>query len=92
MKKPQYLIEERSSGGHGDLYELEEERYFDVKDAKTGKVIMTFESQHSATYDAGTWGNWQHSGVSKVELTPDGKFVRVYTYDQPEPEIVALLK
>jgi hypothetical protein len=92
MKKPKYLINERSSGAHGGLYELEEETYFDVVEIKTGKVLMTFERSTSATFGAGQWQYEGSGGVSKVELGQGGRSVYVHYYGKPEPEIVQLPK
>jgi len=90
MQRKHYRIVERSGGGHGDLYELEQEDYIDVVDAETGEVVLTFESQHRASLEGGVWANWSHTGVRRVELGEDGMSVRVFRYGFDEPENVRI--
>lgn len=86
-----YSIVERQSGDHGGLYELERDTFFDVVELGTGKTIMTFQGEYSASFGGhGQWGEGSYSGVKKVELSPDESFVLVFSEGKSEPERIAL--
>jgi len=90
-KQPAYRIAERDGAAHGGLYELEQTHYFDIVNILTGAVVMTFESEYSASFQGnGTWGDGSSSGVEKVTFTEDGLFLLVYSYGSSAPDCVAL--
>lgn len=78
-KHSRYRIVESEGNPHGDVYELEINYYYDVIDNSTGKSIMQFGGVYSASLgDSGNWENGRYSGVDKVEITDDEKYVVVY--------------
>lgn len=80
-----YIIKEREHA-HGGLFELEIEYYYDVFDTVEQKVIMTFERQYTASYNGVDWSNGSASGLNKIEISPDEKFVIVHYGYKPEPD------
>ncbi len=87
---PTYRIQPREHE-HGDLYELEIDRAWDVINEETGEVVMTFSGESSSEYKGGPgWEGGGSSGVTKVELAEDGASVRVYHAGKEQPEIIAL--
>lgn len=61
---------------HGDIYELEQDTTYYIVDRRSGQAILQFVSSDFSTYD-GTWQHQSSSGVSSVEITADGRHVRV---------------
>lgn len=93
-KQPRYRIDQREGNAHGDLYELEQDFFFDVVDTTTEKIVMTFEGSYSGVLDSEGyshgWRETNYVGARKVEISPDGRFVLVYEGDNPQPRKVAL--
>lgn len=91
INKPEYRIDERDGSAHGGLYELEQTHYFDIVNVQTGQVVLTFESEYSASFQGnGTWGDASSSGVEKVGFAEDGLSLLVYSYGKSAPDCVAL--
>ena len=74
----------------GDLYELEQRTTHRVV-SSSGETVLTFEGEMSATLsrDSGLWDDYVYTGVSQVQLLPDGDAVLVRYYDG-RSEIVVL--
>lgn len=61
---------------HGDIYELEQDTTYYIVDRRTGQAVLEFRSHDFSTYN-GTWEHQSSAGVSSVEITADGRHVRV---------------
>lgn len=86
-----YRIEESESNPHGDVYELEIHYYYDVIDNYTGKSIMQFQGDYTASLgDNSNWDNERYYGVDKVEISDDEKFVIVYHSSGGVPKKIKL--
>ena len=71
------------------MYELEVTKYFDVADAITNKVLMTFTYEETAHY-TGEWSDHDSYGVMNVEISPDGHEVLFYDSGNKEPRRIPL--
>ena len=80
-KTSSYRVDSREGSAHGDLYELEQDYFFDVVDVATQKVVMTFEGHYSGSYTGSCWKETNYVGVRKVEISEDGCFALVYEGD-----------
>jgi len=83
-----YRVETREHHG-GGLFELEITKYFEVIDNRTHEIIMTFTFEESAHY-TGQWSDWNSYGVTKVEISEDGREVVVYDSGNAEPKRIPL--
>lgn len=76
-----FRVEEREGLAHGGPFELEQDTWWDVVDARTGEAVLSFHGEHSASYSGepagGGWSSASWSGVSDVRLAPDGRAVLV---------------
>lgn len=62
---------------HGDLFEIEVDEVYEVVD-EHGAVVRRYEASSSGRYEGGPdWAMEGTSGVTSVELTEDGRAVRV---------------
>jgi hypothetical protein len=84
-----YEVRTEDGPAQDGLYELEQTTYYHVVDLQSNEVVMTFESQISATPGAGGqgWADYQHSGVSSVTIAPDGQSVVVVRHDGWEERV-----
>ncbi len=92
-KQPRFRVDQREGRSHGDLYELEQDFFFDVIDTATEKAVMTFEGHNSGSYSSESptgWRETNYTGVRTVEISKDGRFALVYEGDDKEPKKVEL--
>lgn len=59
---------------HGDLYELEQDTFFNVIDRRNGRAVKTFTGHYDASFTtSGTWGEGCSSGVQTVVIDEEGR-------------------
>jgi hypothetical protein len=84
-----YEVRTEEGPASGGLYALEQTTYYHVVDLRSNEVVMTFESQMSASPSTSGqgWTDHQHSGVSSVTIAPDGQSVVVVRHDGWEERV-----
>ena len=84
-----FVVKVEEGGGHGGLYELEETTYYHVIDTRTQEIVLTFESEMSASLSksTGQWEYYLYVGVCEVTIAPDEQTVHVKYYGGREETV-----
>lgn len=84
-----YEVRTEEGPASGGLYELEQTTRYHVVDLQTNDVVMSFESQTSASPNliGQGWTDYQHTGVSAVTIAPDERSVLVVHHDGWEQRV-----
>jgi hypothetical protein len=88
---PRFEVRVEEGSAHGGLFEYEQTTFYHVVDLRSDDVVMTFESEVTASLSStgAGWTDHNHTGVSHVSIAPDERSVRVRYHDGWE-ESVAL--
>ena len=88
---PRFEIRVDEGAAQGGLFGYEQTTYYHVVDLRSNEVVMTFESETTASLSTpgGQPTDHSHTGVSYVSIAPDQRSVRVQYHDGWE-ESVAL--
>jgi hypothetical protein len=86
---PRFEVRVEEGAAHGGLFEYEQTTYYHVVDLRSNEVVMTFESETTASLSTGGghWTDHNHTGVSHVSLAPDQRSVRVQYRDGWEASV-----
>jgi hypothetical protein len=86
---PRFEVRVEDDAANGGLFEYEQTTHYRVVDLRTNEVIMTFESEVTATYgtSGGQWTDHIHTGVAEVSIAPDQRSVRVRYHDGWEDSV-----
>lgn len=91
MSEPtnRFVVKVEEGGSRGGLYELEQMTYHHVIDTRSGKIVMTFEGEMSASLSKsnGQWDDYSYSGVRDVTIAPDERSARLKYYGGREETV-----